>query len=113
MTHTKVLVAIVAAGLSAVAVALTGDGAFSTVEYINVAIAIVGAVGVYYVPNAPNGPVAKSVVAALMAALTLAANLIAGGLTISEWVQIGIAALAALGVYGFANRPTSAPAHVA
>lgn len=108
----KTIVQILAAGVSAAIVALTGDNAFSAVELINIAIALVGAVGVYYVPNAPSGPVAKAVVATLMAVLTLAVELIAGGMTLSEWLQLAIAAVGALGVYGVTNRPPS-PAHVA
>lgn len=108
----KTIVQILAAGVSAAIVALTGDNAFSAVELINIIIALVGAVGVYYVPNAPNGPVAKAVVAALMAVLTLAVELIAGGMTLSEWLQLAIAAAGALGVYGVTNRPSS-PSHVA
>lgn len=108
----KTIVQILAAGLSAVAVALTGDGGFSTVELINIAIAIVGAIGVYYVPNADGGPLAKSVVSGLMAVLTLAVNLIADGITMSEWLQLAVAAAGAIGVYGVTNRPSS-PAHVA
>lgn len=109
----KTIVQILTAGASAAVVALTGDGGFSNVELINIAIAIVGAIGVYYVPNAANGPLAKSVVAGLMAVLTLAVNLIADGVTLSEWLQLAIAAAGALGVYGVTNRPSAAPAHVA
>lgn len=107
MTYAKAVAQIVATGLSALIVALTGDGAFSDVELINVAIAVVGAVGVFYVPNAPHGAVAKAVVATLMAVLTLAVNLIADGVTISEWLQLAMAALGALGVYGVRNEPRS------
>lgn len=110
MTYAKTLAAILAAAASAAVVALTGDNTFSAVEIINICIAIVGAVGVFYVPNAPNGPVAKSVVAALMAVLVLATELVAGGFTISEWLQLALAAAGALGVYGVTNRPATVPA---
>lgn len=110
MTYAKTVAMIAATGLSAMIVALTGDNAFSPVELVNVAFAVVGAVGVFYVPNAPNGPVAKAVVATLMAVLTLATNLIADGVTLSEWLQLAVAALGALGVYGLSNQPR--PPHV-
>lgn len=103
--YAKAVLAILAAGLSAAVVALTGDNTFSPAEYINIAIAVVGAVGIFYVPNAPNAPVAKSVVAVLMAILTLASTLIVGGIDLSEWFQLAIAGLAAGGVYGVANKP--------
>lgn len=111
MTYAKTVAQIVATGIAAMLVALTGDGQFSDVELINVAIAVVGAVGILYVPNAPNGPVAKAVVAVLMAVLTLAVNLIADGVTISEWLQLVMAALGAIGVYAIPNTPR--PPHVA
>lgn len=108
MTYAKTIAMVVATGLSAAIVALTGDGVFNDVELINIAIAVVGAVGVLYVPNAPNGPVAKAVVAALMAVLTLAVNFIADGVALSEWLQLAVAALGALGVYGVPNYPREA-----
>jgi hypothetical protein len=108
MTYAKTVAQIIATGIAAVLVALTGDGQFSDVELINTAIAVVGAIGVLYVPNAPHGAVAKMVVSALMAALTLAVNLIADGVTISEWLQLVMAALAALGVYAVPNSPRPA-----
>lgn len=103
MRYAKTVAMIVATGLSAAIVALTGDSTFSNVEYINIAIAVVGAVGVFYVPNAHDGPVAKAVVATLMAVLTLAVNLIVDGVSLSEWLQLAVAALGALGVYGLRN----------
>lgn len=109
MTYTKSLTAAGAAILSAIAVALTGDATFSSVEIVNILIATVGAVGVFYVPNAPNGPVAKSVVAGLLAALTLLATYVGNGtfsgVDISEWLQIILAGVGALGVYGLRNTP--------
>lgn len=107
MTYAKALAAIVTTIISAAIVALTGDNAFSDVELINIALAGVGAVGVFYVPNAHNGPVAKAVVATLTAVLTLAVQLIAGGFTLSEWLQLGVAAAGALGVYGVRNSGPS------
>lgn len=103
MLYTKALAAVLAAALSAAVVALTGDNSFSAVELINIAIAVVGAVGVAYFPNTDDAPAAKSVLAALMAVLVLATDLIAGGFTVSEWLQLGLAALTALGVYGLRN----------
>lgn len=110
MIYAKMVAQILATAISAAIVALTGDGAFSDVELINIAIAAVGAIGVVYVPNASNARIAKAVVAALMAVLTLAVNLIADGVTLSEWLQLVVAGLGALGVYSVSNHPR--PAHV-
>lgn len=108
--YAKAIVAVIMAGLTTAAPAFIDDGAFSAVEWINVAISVVTAIGVFYVPNAPNGTVAKSVIAGLTAALALAVQLIAGGFTVTEWVQLAFAFVSALGVYGVRNG--AKPAHV-
>ena len=110
MTYAKALAGILGAALSAVAVALTGDNAFSTVELINIAIATATAAGVFYAPNAANAPAAKAVIAGLLAVLTLAVDLIAGGLSATEWIQLAVAAATAGGVYGVRNRPAAVTA---
>jgi len=111
MTYAKTFAAIAATVFSAGVAALTGDNHISAQEWINVSIAFVAAVGVFYVPNAPNAPVAKAVVAALSAALALAVNFIVGGIDLSEWLQLALAALGAVGVYGVSNAP--GPQHAA
>jgi hypothetical protein len=50
------------------------------------------------------------VLAVLSAVLMLAVNLIADGITISEWLQLGVAALGALGVYAVPNSNQPDPA---
>lgn len=107
MTYAKFVAQIVATVASAAIVALTGDGTFSDVELINIANAGVAAFGVLYVGDATTSPIAKTVVAALSAVLTLLVNLVADGVTLSEWLQLVVAALGALGVYAFANRPAT------
>lgn len=103
MTYAKSILAVVAAGLSAAIVALTGDNTIGDVETINIAIAVVTAAAVFAGPNVPGATVTKMVLAVLGAVLTLAVNLIVDGITISEWLQLGVAALAALGVYAVPN----------
>lgn len=103
-TYAKSVLAVIAAGISAAIVALTGDAVFDDVEYINVAIAVVTAAAVFTGPNVRGANVTKSVLAVLGAVLTLAVNLIADGITVSEWLQLGMAALGALGVYFVPNR---------
>ena len=63
------------------------------------------AVGVLYVPNAPNAPVAKTVVSALSAVLALASTFVVGGFTLSELIQLAVAAAGAVGVYAVRNTP--------
>ncbi|WP_431881584.1 hypothetical protein [Micromonospora chalcea] len=53
--YAKTIVAAVVAGATALAVAM-GDDTLTTTEGIAVALAILGALGVYVVPNAPATP---------------------------------------------------------
>lgn len=99
MKYGKLFAAVVAAVLMAVLAALTGDNVISNTEWVNVAIVGVGAAGVFAAPNVPGARYTKAVLAVLAAVLTLLASAITDGITVTEWVQIGIAALGALGVY--------------
>lgn len=105
--YSKFIAAVVATVLSAIVAALTGDGVVSATEWVNVAIAAVGAAGVFAAPNVPGSRYTKSVLMALAAVLTLLASLIVGGLTGSEVMQLVIAGLGAVGVYAIPNKPTS------
>lgn len=51
----KTIVAVVAAGVTAV-VAATSDDYFTSTEMVQVAIALLAALGVYVVPNGDKGP---------------------------------------------------------
>ena len=104
MNYSKAGAAVVATILSAVVAALTGDNVIDAVEWINVAVAGVGALAIFASPNVPGAPITKAVLAVLSAVLVLAVNLIADGVTISEWMQLGVAALGALGVYAVPNQ---------
>lgn len=106
MNYAKFLIAIAITIASSVSVAMTGDGVISNVEWINIAIAAAGALAVFAGPNVPGAMYTKSILAALTAGLTLATSLITDGITFSEWVQIGIAAIGALSVYAVPNKTT-------
>lgn len=101
--YAKLVAAVIAAGLSAAVAALT-DGTIGQGEAINIAIVVVGACAVFAAPNVPGAPVTKAVIAVLTAVLTLAASLITDGLNLSDWLQLAVAALGALGVYAVPNR---------
>lgn len=115
-TYGKALAALVAAGLTAVASALT-DNAFTAPEGVQVAIAVATAGGVWLVPNLPQHPAIKTGLAALLAVLNLAVTLITDGITAAEGVNLALAALGVLGVGLSPARPTGAyttgrpPAH--
>jgi 2-keto-3-deoxy-6-phosphogluconate aldolase len=105
VNYAKLGAAVVATILSAIIAALTGDAVIGSTEWINIAIAGVGALAVFSAPNVPGAPVVKTILAVLSAVLVLLVNLIADGITISEWMQLGVAALGALGVFVVPNQP--------
>lgn len=102
--------AIVYVALAAVTFLVTAlaDNSISTDELVNLAVIVVGAVGVYLVPNFPAkfAQYAKTGVTLLTAALVTTLSFLSDGISTTEWLQIGIAALAAIGVYIVPNTPT-------
>ncbi len=108
MNYSKAIAAAVATIISAIIGALTGDNAVTPQEWINVAVLFAGALMVFTAPNVPGAAFTKSILAAITAVLVLAVNLIAGGLDLSEWLQLAMAAFAALGVYAVRNGETDA-----
>lgn len=103
MNYAKALAAVVATVLSGVIAALTGDSVIDTGEWINVTILAAGALAVFTAPNVPGATITKAALAVVTAVLTLAVSLIAGGLDVTEWLQLAMAALGALGVYAVPN----------
>lgn len=101
----KSVVAVIIAVLSAVQASLFGDEVISNPEWVNIAIAGVTAAAVFAAPNVPGARYTKVVLAALGAALTVLASAILGGITTTEWVQIALAAVGVIGVYGVKNKP--------
>jgi hypothetical protein len=104
--YAKSIVYIALAAVTFLVTALT-DNALSTEEIINLVIIVLGAIGVYAVPNFPEGvaKVAKTGIAFLTAGTVALASFLTGGVTISEWMQIIIAAFTAIGVYIIPNEP--------
>lgn len=105
MQYAKALMAVVATIVSAVIAALTGDNHIGDVEWINIAIAGAAALSVFAAPNVPGARITKAVLAIIMGVLTLAVNMIADGITLSEWLQLIVAGAGAVGVYAIPNRP--------
>lgn len=107
--YSKSLVTIVAAGVGILAAAMS-DGAVSATEYVNIALAIVTAIGVYLIPNLPAGPakVGKTLVALAGASLGALVVILAGTLGFAEvdassWLGVILAGLTAVGVYIIPN----------
>lgn len=89
-----------------VAVPLLGDGAVSTQDVVQIAIAAATAAVVYLVPNLAAGP---GRVLKLAAALVVGVGgqylaVQAGGITPAEWAELVVAALVAGGVYVLPNE---------
>ncbi|MEU4670503.1 hypothetical protein AB0F91_21580 [Amycolatopsis sp. NPDC023774] len=101
--------AVLAAGVSAILAALTGDQTISTPEWVNVAIviAVASAASVFAAPNVPGAPVTKLVL--IMTGLTAVVNVIdTAGAT--GWWQLLTVFLWAVFVYAVrnsANPPTT------
>jgi len=103
MKYTKFVVMVLVTGLTAVAAVLSGG--ITSAEWVTVAIATVGALGVFAAPNVPGAAYTKSILAVLTAVLAFLVTAIVGGVDANELVQIAILAAGALGVYAFPNEP--------
>lgn len=100
--YTKLIVMVIVTILTALSGVLT-DGITAS-EWINVAIAGVGAASVFAAPNVPGAKYTKSILAALTAVLTFLVSAIAGGIDSAELIQVAILVAGALGVYQFPNK---------
>lgn len=108
MGYGKMVAAVVATVLSGIVAATTGDGVVDAQEWVNVAIlGVGGAAGVFAAPNVPGARYTKAIIAALMAALTVLASTILGGVDHVDVMQMVIAALGAVGVYAVPNEPAT------
>lgn len=104
--YAKFFMAVVATVLSGIVAAMFGDNTISNPEWVNIAIAGVGACAVFAAPNVPGAAYTKSVLAVLTAGLTVLASAIIGGITPTEWMQVALAGLGAIGVYAIPNTAT-------
>lgn len=102
----KFIAALVGAALVVLSSALS-DGDFSLVEQIQVAVAVATAAGVYIAANLPALTGAKTAIAAVLAALNLVivylTDAAGTSLTGSEWVNVGLSVLTAVGVFTVSN----------
>lgn len=99
MNYGKSLAAVVAAIISAVVASLTGDNNVDAAEWVNVVLAGLAAAAVFTAPNVPGARYTKVTLAVLTAVATLLVSYITDGMTPTEWLQLGLAALGAVGVY--------------
>lgn len=106
--YAKFILAVMATIISGIVVSLTGDEEITTVEWVNISISGVGACAVFAAPNVPGAMYTKSILAVLTACLTLIASFISDGLTTSEWLQVAIAGMGAVGVWAVPNSTNEA-----
>lgn len=99
MTNAKALGMVLVAVLTYIWAALT-DGGVDRQEWIVATYTLVGAVGVYIVPNLSVGVgrYAKGIVAVLTAGLAVLQVVVVGGLTQAELIEVVLAGLAAIGL---------------
>lgn len=102
----KSITYIALAAVTFLVTALT-DNTLSGEELLNLVIVVLGAIGVYAVPNFPEGiaKIAKTGIAFLTAGVVAALSFWTGGIETTEWLQIIIAAFTAVGVYIVPNGP--------
>jgi hypothetical protein len=103
--YAKAIVLVLAAGLS-IFVAASTDNVVSPVEYTNIGLGILTAIGVYLIPNLQAGVAkyAKTFVAFGGAAATALAVIVANaadwnGVTQNDWLGVLLAGLAAIGLF--------------
>lgn len=104
--YAKAITYIALAGLTFLVTALS-DNALTGEELINLVAIVVGAIGVYAIPNFPEGvaKVAKTGVAFATAGLVALLSFWTGGVEVTEWIQVILAAFTAIGVYIVPNGP--------
>lgn len=113
MNYLKTGVAVAAAVLAAVVTALTGDNRIDASEWVNVVILGSGAAAVFAAPNVPGARYTKLVLAVITAIATAAASVVSDGISITDTLQLAMAALGALGVHQLPNGQRSVAVAVA
>lgn len=88
-------------GLALLGFAITAlaDNVVTGEEALNFVIIGLGALVVYVVPNMPTGVAAysKTIAAFIIAGIVMLISLLSGGVTLSEWLQVIVAAFAGIG----------------
>jgi hypothetical protein len=98
MTAAKALVALIGAALVTLVSALS-DGHVNAVETVQIAISVTMAAGVWLAGNHPELVWPKTAIASVLAVLNLFVTYVAAGpITASEWANLALAFLTAIGV---------------
>lgn len=98
----KFFVALAGAAALAVASVLT-DNLITTVEWVQIVIAVATAMQVWVTANVPALTWAKTLTAVVLGVANLLVGMIADGLDAADWSALVVAALTAAGVYAVPN----------
>lgn len=103
-TYAKSLVYVVLAVIG-FAITAVADNLITTEELLNGLVVVLGALVVYVIPNMPAGVAkySKAIVAFGTAAVVALLSFLSGGVTLSEWLQVIVAAFAGVGVLVIPN----------
>jgi hypothetical protein len=101
--YAKGIAAATAAVLVALGAALSGNNHIDPTEWVTVAIAGAGAISVWVAANVNGASYVKGAIAFITAGLVVLQTSIVGGVTYTEWIQIALAALGAIGVVAIKN----------
>jgi hypothetical protein len=106
LLYAKAIIAIAGAVGSVAVAAYHGDQHISYTEFANIALAAVGAFQVWYADEGGKNYYAKTITAFVTAFLIAIQSDIAGKgtITITEWIQAGLAAGVACGIIGVKNK---------
>lgn len=98
--YAKALIYIALAAVAFLVTALS-DETLGLDEILNLVVVVVGAIVVYAVPNLPGTirPYAKTIAAFVTAGVIALLSFLTGGVSLTEWLQVIIAAFAGIGVY--------------
>lgn len=104
--YRKFVAQILATIAAAFVVALTGDNVIDTSETFNIILIGLGSISVLGAGNLPTGVWAytKLYISAATAGAVFLSSAITSGITLSEWIQLGMAVAGAFGVYSL-NGP--------
>lgn len=86
--------------VAVVAVPLFGNNHVpSSTEWVQIAIAVVTAAGVYVAPLVPGATWTKTALGAMLAGLQVLVTAIDGGMDGNDWLTVAFAVASALGIY--------------
>jgi hypothetical protein len=105
-TYGKSLVAFLYAVATTAVPLLTGDHHVDAAEGVAIAVAACTAALTWLVPLVPSAPWTKTAVGAALAGLQVAATVIDGGVSGTDWMLIAAAVLGALGIAAAPARST-------